>query len=135
MANSGSHRFSFLTEAPAERVWAALTCAETTSRYFHGMRVESAWAPGAPVLLLGPGGHDKHGEVIVALRPRALSFALEQGTAPCRIIGWELRPCDDGTVVRLTVDDVDGACEVEMEDTWLPVLSGLQCVLKSDAPA
>jgi uncharacterized protein YndB with AHSA1/START domain len=131
MATSGSHRFAFHTDASAEQVWGALTCPGTASRFFHGMRLESEWAAGSPVTLCGPDGHEKRGEVIAALPPRSLSFALEQGIAPCRIIGWELRSTGDGTVVRLTVDDVDGEREEEMEDTWLPVLSGLEQVLQS----
>jgi uncharacterized protein YndB with AHSA1/START domain len=130
MATNDSHRFSFVTAVPAEQVWAALTCAETTARYFHGIHLESEWTPGAPVSLRGPGGHEKRGEVIAAHPPRALSFAIEQGVAPCRIIGWELRSSPEGTVVRLTVDDIEGDCEMEMEDTWLPVLSGLQRMLQ-----
>jgi len=129
MAVRSSHRFSFLSGAPREKVWAVLTCAETSARYLHGMRLESAWMPGSPVHLRAPVGHAASGEVIRADPPRSLSFALEQGTAPCRIIAWELRPHPEGTVVRLTVDDVDGDCEEEVEDVWLPVVAALQGVL------
>ncbi|HEY5110542.1 MAG TPA: SRPBCC domain-containing protein [Acidimicrobiales bacterium] len=133
MAISSSHRFSFLTGAPPERVWAALTCPDTTPRFLHGMRLESAWVPGSPVELQAPAGHSVSGEAIRVDPPRSLSFALEQGTAPCRIIGWELRPHPEGTVVRLSIDDVDGDCEEEVEDVWLPVVAALQGLL--DTPA
>jgi uncharacterized protein YndB with AHSA1/START domain len=134
MTVSSTHRFSFLTAAPPDRVWAALTCAETIPRYLHGMSLVSEWAPGSPVELRAPIGHSVLGEVIRADPPRSLSFALEQGTAPCRIIGWELRPHPEGTVVRLSIDDVDGDCEEEVEDAWLPVVAALQGMLSgSDA--
>jgi len=129
MTISSSHRFVFLTGAPRERVWTALTCPDTTTGYLLGMRLESEWTPGAPVNLLTPQGHSMAGEAIRVDPPRSLSFALEQGTAPCRIIGWELRPHPMGTVVRLTVDDVDGDCEEEVEDVWLPVVAALQGLL------
>ena len=135
MAISSSHRFSFLTGALPERVWTALTCPDTTTRYLLGMRLESAWTPGAPVNLLAPAGHSIAGEVIRVDPPRSLSFALEQGTAPCRIIGWELRPHPMGTVVRLSVDDVDGDCEEEVEDVWLQVVAALQTLLDQPSGA
>jgi uncharacterized protein YndB with AHSA1/START domain len=133
MAITSSHRFSFLTEAPPDQVWAALTCAEASTKYLHGMSLVSTWDPGSPVDLRVPTGHSISGEVIRVDPPRALSFALEQGTAPCRIIGWELRVHPDGTVVRLSIDDVDGDCENEVEDMWLPVVSALQGLLATQA--
>jgi uncharacterized protein YndB with AHSA1/START domain len=129
MTISSSHRFSFLTGSSPDRVWASLTCPDTTPRYLLGMRLESAWTPGASVKLLAPTGHSVVGEAIRVDPPRSLSFALEQGTAPCRIIGWELRPHPVGTVVRLSVDDIDGDCEEEVEDVWLPVVAALQSLL------
>ena len=135
MAISSSHRFSFLTGAPPERVWTALTCPDTTPRYLLGFRLESAWTPGAPVNLMGPAGHSIAGEAIWVDPPRSLSFAIEQGTAPCRIIGWELRPHPIGTIVRLSVDDVDGDCEEEVEDVWLPVVADLQRLLDQPSSA
>ena len=129
MAVRSSHRFSFLSGAPQDRVWAALTCAESSARYLHGMSLESAWVPGSPVHLRTRAGHVARGEVIRADPPRSLSFALEQGTAPCRIIAWELRAHPEGTVVRLTIDDVDGDCDEEVEDVWLPVVAALQGIL------
>src|SRR5271157_6549265 len=129
MAISCSHRFSFLTGAAPGRVWAALTCPDMSPRYLHGMRLESTWAPGSTVELRAPEGQSVFGEAIRVDPPRSLSFALEQGTAPCRIIGWELRPHQEGTVVRLSIDDVDGDNEEEVEDVWLPVLAALQGLL------
>jgi len=126
MTVRSSHRFSFLSAAPQDRVWGALTCAEASPKYLHGMSLESAWSPGSPVHLRAPAGHVARGEVIRADPPRSLSFALEQGTAPCRIIAWELRAHPEGTVVRLTIDDVDGDCDEEVEDVWLPVVAALQ---------
>ena len=129
MTVRSSHRFSFLSGAAQDRVWNALTCPEASARYLHGMSLESEWAAGSPVHLRAPAGHVARGEVILAVPPRSLSFALEQGIAPCRIITWDLRAHPDGTVVRLTIDDVDGDCDEEVEDAWLPVVAALQGIL------
>ena len=129
MVISSSHRFTFHTRATPEEVWSALTCPVASRQYLHDMSLVSAWEPGSPVELRGPDDHVATGEVVTAVRPRRLSFALEQGTASCRIMDWDLRAHPDGTVVRLTVDDVDGDSEEEVEDVWLPVLTALQSVL------
>jgi uncharacterized protein YndB with AHSA1/START domain len=134
MVISSSHRFTFRTRATPEEVWSALTCPVTSRQYLHDMSLVSEWEPGSPVELHGPDGHSATGEVVAAARPHRLSFALEQGTAPCRIIGWDLRAHPDGTVVRLTVDDVDGDSEEEVEDVWLPILTALQSVLDPVRP-
>jgi len=128
---SSCHRFAFLTDAPPERVWAALTCAETSPRYLYGMRLESEWAPGSPVDLTAPSGHRVAGEVVAAIPLHSLSYSLEQGAGPCRIVTWALRVGPAGTVVRLAIDDVDGDSVEEVEDAWLPILDALRLVLAS----
>ena len=40
-----------------------------------------------------------------------------------------------GTVVRLSVDDVDGDCEEEVEDVWLQVVAALQTLLDQPSGA
>jgi uncharacterized protein YndB with AHSA1/START domain len=78
----------------------------------------------------GPDGISITGQVLSVERNQTLAFAIEQGLGPCRFISWDLRQCSAGTVVRLTVDEVDGDSEDEAEDTWLPVLSALQSQLE-----
>ena len=134
MGFSTSHRFSFHTGATPDEVWSVLTCPVTSRRYLHDLSLVSEWQQGSLVELRGADGHSATGEVVAAVRPHRLSFALEQGTAPCRIIGWDIRAHPDGTVVRLTVDDVDGDSEEEVEDVWLPILTALQSVLDPARP-
>jgi hypothetical protein len=68
------------------------------------------------------------GEVLAAEEPCRLSYTLDDppGTAAVYIT-WELRGVDDGTVIRLHVDEPwplgDGTDD--LETAWLPVLSGL----------
>jgi uncharacterized protein YndB with AHSA1/START domain len=130
MAPIDCHRFAFITVASPDQVWAALTNRELSRHYLFGLDLVSDWIPGSSVELRGPDGISIPGQVLSVERNQKLAFAIEQGLGPCRFISWDLRQCSAGTVVRLTVDEVDGDSEDEAEDTWLPVLSALQSQLE-----
>src|SRR5262245_14021146 len=58
-----------------EKVWTALTRADSTQQYFFGMRVESDWKVGAIVKYLRADGTlDVQGEVLECEAPRRLSI-------------------------------------------------------------
>ncbi len=129
MAPIDCHRYAFVTDATVDRVWEALTDRALARRYFFGLDVVSEWTPGGPITLHGPHGITVSGQVLSVEPPWTVVFAIEQGLGPCRFISWDLRDSAEGTVVRLTVDEVDGDSEEEAEDTWLPVLLSLQTLL------
>ena len=68
------------------------------------------------------------GEVLAAEQPHRLSHTLDDppGT-PAVYVTWELRDVDDGTIIRLHVDEpwpmADGTDD--LETAWLPVILGL----------
>jgi uncharacterized protein YndB with AHSA1/START domain len=63
---------TYIASTP-EKVWAALTSAEFTRRYFFGRTVESDWAVGSPWLLRKPDGTaDVRGVVRESDPPRKL---------------------------------------------------------------
>jgi len=131
-----THTFRFLTGAPAEQVWGALTCPELTRRYLHGLSARSTWQPGAALELSGPAPIGLAGEVLLAQPPRALCYSIDHGGyLGSTYISWLLRPAADGCVVRLDVDEPDSGAAAsveELEDVWLPVLGGLQSVLAGE---
>ena len=129
----GTHRFSFYTDASADRAWALLTCAGETPKYFHGLAVTSSWSVGDPVRIARPRSGPDHGDsltgrVLCVRPPSRLSFYFHSGTNdPHTYLTWELRTATDGTIVQLQVDRVDHVeGPAEAEDTWLPVLAALQ---------
>lgn len=129
-----SQRFALATEAAPERVWSVLTCAETTTRYLHGMSLRSTWHEGAPVECCLPGRSSAFGQVLRARPPHHLSFTLEDDSGTASYVTWQVRALGDGSsVVRLHIDEVGDpptGCD-ELEDVWLPVVEALREVLLS----
>jgi hypothetical protein len=125
--------FRIITDADADSVWDTLAPVSTGCSYLYGMAVECDWTPGSPINV-GPAGRPGlAGVVLVADRPRRLSYTLGDTTRePSVYVTWELRADPAGTVVRLYVDELDPDPDTaaELESVWLPVLSELQLDLE-----
>jgi uncharacterized protein YndB with AHSA1/START domain len=128
-----SELFRAITAAPPDQVWAALTATGCPLGYLYGLTAESDWQPGA-TLTMTLGRWRLSGEVLVADRPRRLSYTLGEQAI---YVTWELRSVDEGTVIRLTVDEPWPLAEEvdDVEAAWLPVLSGLVTQLDQEARA
>ena len=124
--------FRFTTAAGPDAVWRTLTSPALTSRYFHGLSLESDWQPGSRVTARSRSGR-LVGEVLAVAEPRRLSFTLAaDDDQPETFVTWEIHDGEGGApapgaIVRLYVDEPDG--DDETESTWLPVISALQAVL------
>ena len=123
-----SEQFHAITSANPECVWDALTATGLPLDYLHGMTVDTDWQPGARVTMALSDQWRLSGEVLAAERPDRLSYTLDDppGSPPVYVT-WELRRTDDGTIIRLNVDESGppvGSTE-DLESAWLPVLSGL----------
>lgn len=133
--------FEFVTAATADQVWAALTQPESAVRSLYGMVLESSWGPGAPISVHLPEssrvGGSRAGEVlageVLAVQPaRRLSYALSAGgpDQPVTYVTWELEALEQGTQVRLYVDEPDSPVGEDGADAaWGPAVSALQSVL------
>lgn len=122
-----SELFRAITTASPDDVWAALTATGSSLGYLYGMTAESDWQAGATLTLALDRWH-LVGDILVADRPRRLCYALgDRPGEPSVYVTWELRPLDDATVIRLTVDEPWPLTEDtdDLEAAWLPVLSGL----------
>lgn len=122
-----SELFRAITAASPDDVWAALTATGSPLGFLYGLTAESSWRPGA-TLTLALDRWRVVGEVLVADRPRRLSYTLgDHPGEPSVYITWELRPLDDATIVRLAVDEPWPLADTadDLEAAWLPVLSGL----------
>ncbi len=129
--------FRFTTPAAPEAVWRTLTSPDQTSRYFHGFTVESEWRPGSAVTATSSAGR-LVGEVLSVEEPRRLSFTLAVGDdQPESFVTWEVHRADDGSIVRLYVDEPSGGDRNDADLAWLPVISALHSLLAdtgSDRP-
>ncbi|MEA2901225.1 MAG: hypothetical protein QOH36_1112 [Actinomycetota bacterium] len=119
--------FRFTTAAGPDAVWRTLTSPALTTRYFHGLALESDWQPGSPVTARSRSGR-LVGEVLAVAEHRRLSFTLAADhDQPETFVTWEIHDAEVGSIIRLYVDEPDGDDETEV--TWLPVISALQAVL------
>ena len=121
--------FRLLTSASAQRVWAVLTDPEAAPSYLHGLSPKTCWTPGAPVQWHA-GSAIIPGQVLHADPPYRLSVTVEDSSGTCTYLTWSVRGCDEGTVVRLDVEEADAGSEAELEEVWLPVIDRLGEVLR-----
>ncbi|WP_432987041.1 SRPBCC domain-containing protein [Dactylosporangium sp. CA-233914] len=134
--------FTLYIAATPEQVWRALTEPAQTRCYYLGLAVESTWEPGAPILfrtMQGPVPDALYGEIIHASPGCQLIHNLLTGTGPepeahCWLT-WDLTPVEPAlTRVALTCDDLDVRPDVERDEVWSRIVSGLKTVLETGAP-
>lgn len=128
MATFTTELFRIVTNAAEEQVWDALTATGQPLAYFYGMTLTSDWRPGAKLTLSAPPDQRLEGIVLAAQRPGRLSYTLGGGSDDvATYVTWELRRCATGTVVRLYLDEAGSHSRTtdDLEEAWLPVLSGL----------
>jgi uncharacterized protein YndB with AHSA1/START domain len=121
--------FGIITAADIERVWETLTPPGGRVPHLYGLAVESLWTPDSTITLTAPDGQTLAGIVVVASRPRRLSYTLgEHADEPCAYVNWELQRDPAGTAIRLCIDEIDPAGDVAeaLRAAWLPALAALQ---------
>lgn len=122
-----------------EEVWAALTSAEMTARYWGGMRIESNWSRGSEIRYRRDGVVTDLHTILHIDPPWCLVHTFQpllvdfKGEAPSRVC-WRLRREGQFVELRLRHDSfapdsqVYGACR----EGWAKILDGLKTVLESD---
>ena len=128
---AGSKTFAGHSSADPSQVWAALTDAARTPDYLYGLALHSAWVPDAPIEGRRPDGVTLTGRVLCARPGERLSYVLAAGSDdPPVYLTWMIRAHGTGCTIRLLIDEIESADAVDdAEDTWLPVLAGLQQAL------
>ncbi len=128
MDGIASRMFRLATEAPPERVWAALTAAG----YLYGMAPTSTWRAGDTVVFAAEGAA-LSGDVLIAEEPHRLSYSLRaEDGQPDTYVTWEILADGAGSTVLLLVDEPG---EPEVEPAWQDVVARLECVLASTGAA
>ena len=132
MPEFASELLRTLVRQKPEQVWEALTATGIPLGYLYGMTVESDWRPGTSVTMTLGDQARLTGDVLVAERPRRLSYTLgDHPGQPSVYVNWELRALGDATIVRLYVDEPwpDADPIHDLEAAWLPVLYDLVAYL------
>ena len=133
--------YQLFIRATPEQIWDAITKAEFTEQYFHGVRIEVR--DGRRYSRTG-GGMEWDEPVLESDPPRRLvhrwlSYYDDELAAeePSRVT-WEIEPQDDGTTLLTVVHDrLEGApktAEHVSGTGWMYVLSGLKTLLETGAP-
>ena len=130
-------------DAPAKRVWAALTDPEQIEQYMFGSRVVTDWKPGSPITWKGEyegKAFEDRGE-IVEIEPRRrlkmTHFSPLSGAADApenyHTLLYELEERDATTRVSLSQDNNASAEEAgHSRDNWAAMLQGLKQVVERD---
>ena len=127
--------------APAERVWDAITQPEFTARYSFGARTESDWHAGSSWRSLSADGAVLiEGDVVEADPPRRLVLTFRMlydpqlaADAPTRVT-WELQPTRAGvTKVTVVHDGFEGETTTyrRVAGGWMWTLSNLKTLLET----
>jgi uncharacterized protein YndB with AHSA1/START domain len=123
-------------DAPASKVWAALTMPDLIKRYMMGAVVKTDWKIGHPILWQGEWQgkpYEDKGEIKALDSERRLvvthwSPLSELADRPenYHTVSYELTPNGAGTRVTLTQENLTGASPEQSRRNWLPVLEGLK---------
>lgn len=138
-----TRQFVLYIEAERDRVWQALTDPDLTTRYFLGLRVESAWCAGTPITYrppAGPPGARLTGEIVHVEPGRTLIHSLfDDGDRDLGVacwLWWQLDAPEPGLCrVQLVCDDLDPEDDPDRDETWCRLLSRLKTVLEVADPA
>jgi uncharacterized protein YndB with AHSA1/START domain len=135
---------TYIASTP-EKLWAALTTSEFTTRFFFGRSVESDWKAGSPWALRKPDGAvDVRGVVRESDPPRKLVVTWkveghpELRDLPECVVTYELEEAGEG-VVRLAVTEahptpIPAYLLEGGRRGWPMILSGLKSLLETGQP-
>ncbi len=133
---------TYIAAAP-EKVWAALTSSEFTTRYFFGRSVESDWKKGSPwILRMADGRVDVRGEVRESDPPRQLvvswNIDWSETKLPESMVTYDIEKLGD-SLVRLTMTEahptpIPAYLLEGGRRGWPMILSGLKSLLETGRP-
>lgn len=132
-------RASIHIDAPARKVWAALTDPERIKQYLFGADVHTDWKPGSPISFTGNyqgKSYQDKGEIIECVPEERLvhTYWSSMGDEPDRpenykTVSYILQ--DDGHGTRLTLSQDHNAsaeAQAHSEQNWRRVLEGVKKV-------
>lgn len=141
---------SIFIQAPAEKVWDALTTPEQTKKYMFGCEAISEWRPGSA--LIWKGNFDGHELIavkgsIVDIKPgRFLSYttidpnsAVEDIPQNYLTVTYTLEDAKDGTTLTVTQGDFATVADGERRyletnnngEGWTPILVQIKALVES----
>ena len=131
-------------DAPADRVWKALTDADEIEKYMFGSRVDTDWRPGSPITWKGEyegKAYEDKGEVLEVVPERRLKmthFSPLSGDDDVpenyHTLTYELEGHDGHTHVSLSQDNNASPEAAEhSRANWEKMLSGLKATVETSS--
>jgi len=131
-------------DAPAGRVWKALTDADEIEKYMFGSRVDTDWQPGSSITWKGEyegKAYEDKGEILEVVPERRLRMThfsplSGEDDAPenYHTLTYELDGHDGHTHVSLSQDNNASAEAAEhSRATWETMLSGLKATVEASS--
>jgi len=139
MENTMEKVFEIYIRTTPERLWQALTDAETRSKYNFGVRVESDWTVGSPYTfahshapgLIAEGTNlevDPPRKLVQSYTALWSDDAKKEGSSR---VTYEIEPVGDSCRLTVTHDRLREGASPELYGGWPMVLSGLKTWLES----
>ena len=137
MSNTAIAKATTTINAPASKVWDALTKPEQIKQYMFGTQVTTDWRVGSPITYKGEWkgkAYEDKGKVLeIEPRKRLVSTfwsslaGLPDTPENYKTVSYELAPEGDRTKLTITQDNNASQEEVtESEQNWRMVLDGIK---------
>lgn len=131
-------------EAPASRVWEALTTPDIIKQYFFGIAPESDWKVGSPLVWKGEWEGKEFtdkGEILQSIQPRLFQYTylstfsgLEDSPENYSNITYELTEDQGKTELTVTQENIpDERSKVQSERNWTAILENLKKILEEES--
>ena len=129
-------------DAPADRVWKALTDADEIEKYMFGSRVETDWRPGSSITWKGEhegNAYEDKGEILEVVPERRLKLTHfsplsgdEDSPENYHTLTYELEGDDGHTHLSLSQDNNPSPEAAEhSRANWEKMLSGLKATVEA----
>ncbi len=131
--------FEIYIRTTPERLWSAITDAETRSKYQFGNRVTSDWTPGSEYRLTNPRAEgalvegtnlevDPPRRLVQTFTARWGDDVVAEGTSR---VTWEIEPVGDSCRLLVTHDQLREGANDQLYGGWPMILSGLKTWLET----
>ena len=141
MSNTATAKATTVINAPASKVWEALTQPEQIKQYLFGTQVTTDWRVGSPITYKGEWkgkAYEDKGKVLeIEPRKRLVSTfwsalaGLPDTPENYKTVRYELAPEGDRTKLTITQDNNATQEEAtEAEKNWRMVLDGIKKLLE-----
>src|SRR4051812_26982764 len=137
------HVYSVFIQAPAERVWRAITDGDETAHYYYGTRVQSSWEAGAPLSYAYPDGSVAADGVVLETDPPnrlVMTFHARwdpevDAEGPVEM-AWVLEASGEATKLTVTTSGLKPGSKStsEFEGGIVYIVSGLKTLVETGAP-